>query len=111
MINCPYCGRPAILDRVKYGSFYEFYWICVPCDAKIKANPHTKQPLGTMANKELRSKRMLAHRVFDVTWKFTNNRSEAYMKLAEHLNLPPSECHIAKFNIARCNQVITYCRG
>lgn len=110
-IICPYCNNLALLERSKVDGYYEYHWVCKPCDAKIRANHKTKKPKGTLANLELRRKRMEAHRAFDVKWLFTGNRTRAYKELAKHLELSSVECHMANFDIDMCNRVISYSRG
>ena len=50
-----------------------------------------------------------AHEAFDVLWKSGQmSRTEAYLRLAEHMGLHPKECHIRKFNAEQCDTVISW---
>lgn len=71
MPKCPYCKENA--QQVQGDALYPhrpdlkqktFYW-CKPCDAYVGCHPGTTDPLGTLANKNLRFQRGLAHCAFD----------------------------------------------
>ena len=113
-IICPYCGKKAILHRIRSKRHVKFIWICEPCDAFITAEPRSKKPCGTMANKELRLKRIAAHRAFDVSWIFgprPHSRTKAYKSMAKMLGLDNKQCHIANFDIETCDKVISHYGG
>ena len=68
-IHCPYCGslatlRPASaihgLSDISAGTYLYVCRRWPTCDAYVTADRRTKQPLGTLANGELRHKRILA---------------------------------------------------
>jgi hypothetical protein len=56
-VTCPYCGQPAIyVDSAavyRIGS-YGMIYLCRPCQAWVGVHPGTDQPLGRLANAELR---------------------------------------------------------
>ena len=69
-IHCPYCGSLATLRQASaiHGlsdiSAGTYLYVCrrwPACDAYVTADRRTKQPLGTLANGDLRHKRILAH--------------------------------------------------
>ena len=69
-IHCPYCGslatlRPAsVIHGLSDISAGTYLYVCrrwPACDAYVTADRRTKQPLGTLANGDLRHKRILAH--------------------------------------------------
>ena len=73
-MRCPYCGAPAkmVPEAEMNFRFHEtnpakrkdFFWVCSrypECDVYIAADNHTKRPMGTMANPELRHMRMMIH--------------------------------------------------
>ena len=71
-IFCPYCGKPAILrkasDIYKTHTLEEYLYACSDypaCDAYVGVHRGTLLPKGSLANKELRRKRIVAHRYFD----------------------------------------------
>ena len=72
-IKCPYCGSQALLRpaSVVYGPKASdpaaTYFICArfpACDSYVAAHRDTRLPMGTLANSELRRKRIEAHRAF-----------------------------------------------
>ena len=112
MIVCPYCDQEA-----KFMSSKEFYgkdyksnlYVCKPCDAYVGTHGESKKALGSLANKELRAKRMEVHRLFDPLWKGRwkkMSRSEAYTWLRDQMGLSYEEGHIGMFNIDQCNEII-----
>lgn len=69
-IHCPYCGslamlRPASaihgLSDISAGTYLYVCRRWPACDAYVTADRRTKQPLGSLANGDLRHKRILAH--------------------------------------------------
>ena len=73
-IKCPYCRSQAFLRpaSVVYGQGHsepntELY-VCARypiCDAYVAAHRHNHLPMGTLANRELRRKRIAAHAAFN----------------------------------------------
>lgn len=76
-IKCPYCGSRAFLRpaAVVYGQGCkepdtELY-VCArfpACDAYVAAHRHNHLPMGTLANRKLRRKRIQAHTAFNRLW-------------------------------------------
>lgn len=80
-------------------------WWCEDCDARVGCHNNSKNPLGTMANKELREWRMKAHAVIDPLWKSNQMpRKQLYKKLRGMFN--GKEIHIGTSDIATCKEVI-----
>ena len=113
---CPYCGAES--DGVDGYAVYphrpdlhdKWFYQCTPCDAYVGCHPNTKQPLGRLANAELRKFKSLAHKAFDPIWKTkAMKRSDAYKSLAAEMRIDPSKCHIGMFDVAQCKQVIAIC--
>lgn len=114
IIRCPYCGNTAVLrdasfvygDRSHGGKVY----VCSNypnCDAYVGVHPGTSIPKGTLADKELRRKRVQAHQIFDQIWMDgILSRSDAYHWMADRLCLTEAQAHIGQFGIYFCNQVI-----
>jgi hypothetical protein len=108
--ECPYCGsKTACVDSsIIYGRSYGPIWICgnhPDCDAYVGCHPGTKNPLGRLANPELRAAKKAAHAVFDTLWrKLGMRRSEAYGWLAETLGIHVSQCHIGMFDVDLCER-------
>lgn len=75
-IRCPYCGSTAILKDASYvygskskgGKVY----VCSrypECNSYVGVHPGTNIAKGTLADKQLRFKRIQAHQTFDQIWK------------------------------------------
>ena len=108
-MNCPYCGKPALWCENKeiygrnYGKSY-MCWFCKDCDAYVGCHNNTREPLGTMANKELRGWRVKAHAAIDPLWKSGEiSRKRVYKALAEIFG---EEVHIGGSDVARCKEII-----
>ncbi len=113
-VICPYCGGNALLvtGAVIYPHRKDLaakrFYQCAPCDAYVGCHP-SGQPLGRLANMELRQAKMSAHAAFDPLWKPVGGsraRSRAYRKLAQLLGIPPSDCHIGAFDVHQCRRVV-----
>ena len=82
------------------------------CDAYVAAHKDTLLPMGTLADRNLRRKRMEAHSALNrLISSGLMNRKQAYRWLQIQLGLPESETHIAKFSELRCQKVISLCRA
>ena len=75
IIRCPYCGGhchpPGRFLRLWEKSYGGKVYVCSNyprCDAYVGVHPGTRIPKGTLADQELRKKRMLAHQIFDQIW-------------------------------------------
>ena len=116
MILCPYCDKPAQLidSREHYDKDYgKKMYICWLCNAWVGCHEGTIRPLGRLANRELRRWRIETHKVFDKKWKRKKRKSrvKAYRWLAKKMGLREADCHIGKFDVAQCKQVIQICKG
>lgn len=122
-MKCPYCEEDAKLVTGKeiYPHRRDLWsnkiWLCEPCDAYVGCHKRSKQfptgeePLGRLANKELRKAKMAAHAVFDPTWKSkVISRSSAYNLLARDLGIEVKDCHIGMFDVDMCKKVIELCK-
>lgn len=73
-VICPYCGYEAKFansNRVYNGKSYGNIWLCSQypkCDAYVGVHEGTLEPLGRMANPELRAAKKAAHAAFDRMW-------------------------------------------
>lgn len=110
---CPFCrSTVSLVDSAKvYHRSYGFIYLCdrfPRCDARVKCQPNSDKPLGTLANRELRKWRSLAHRQFDPLWKsgIFKSRNAAYRWLSRAMGLPPQKTHIAMFDIRQCQRAI-----
>lgn len=111
---CPFCrSSVSLIDSAKvYGCHYGFIYLCdsyPKCDARVGCHPGTIIALGTLANKELRRWRSLAHRKFDPLWQsgVFSSRQAAYRWLSKAMKLPLDKTHVAMFDIRQCQRAIT----
>lgn len=125
---CPYCGSKVKFisgeelenmvnnhpkrgkDKPPFVSYHKHYYVCGnfnECQSYIGAYENTYDPMGEMANKELRLLRIHAHLVFDEVWrKGIWTKDEAYAFLADKLSLKKRQTHISQFNIYHCRKTI-----
>ena len=108
-IYCPYCGKEAKWCENKeiygenLGKSYMCY-LCKDCDAYVGCHKNTREPLGTLANKELREWRIRTHRAIDRYW--TSNictRKRIYSILK---NIFKKEVHVGESDIEMCKKII-----
>ena len=110
-VICPYCQQPAVLQsskKVYNGQDYGPIWHCQPCGAWVGCHPGTNNPLGSLANAELRRWRWRAHLHFDTLWKNKGimTRTQAYEWLQNITRLSPEEAHIGKFDARECKRLV-----
>lgn len=125
-IVCPYCSAKAefISSKAVYGGRdFGMIYLCRPCLAYCGVHKGTANPLGGLANAELREWRKKTHAVFDPVWEFrigsknrtgkvmtkAQARSVVYKKLAELLGIQSGDCHIGMFDIGTCRRVVEIC--
>lgn len=129
--DCQYCGNKSklvggdvIYPHRKDLASKKFY-NCEPCKAFVGCHPNTVQPLGVLANAELRKAKSATHAVFDPIWqerlqakkqldpKYHKGmaRGGRYKKLAVLLGIPQSECHIGMFSLELCQRTIEICKA
>ena len=109
-ITCPYCGSATVLrpDSFVYkeNARGKHLYVCSrypECDAYVSVNEDTLEPLGTLANGELRHKRIEAHRAFDQIWRNRiMTRSNAYRWLREKYGMRADQAHIAQISDYMC---------
>lgn len=85
----------------------KMFYVCWSCDARVGCHKGTSNPLGNLANADLRAKRTKAHKAFDMIWseKYMA-RKDAYKWLSKKMNLNIKDCHIAMMSLAECERVI-----
>lgn len=117
-VICDYCQQEAELvygDAIyphRQDLHLKRFWRCVSCQAYVGCHKFTEEPLGRLANAELRKMKMGAHSAFDPIWwgsKGKTTRSEAYAWLSDQLGIPFPECHIGMFDVEMCRNVIEIC--
>lgn len=113
---CPYCKEPAkqVTGEIIYPNRADLsnlqFYLCKPCNAYVGCHA-TGKPLGSLADAELRSMRRECHAVFDKTWNNKKSRHIAYKELAEKMNMTKQDCHIGKFNIKQCQDLLALFGG
>ena len=118
-VECPYCGAHAVMrsaNKVFGTKLYEpdrFLYVCTnwpTCDAYVTAHASDHRPMGTLANKQLRHKRILAHKAFQNYRKATKTEKWAsYIWLEGKLGLDQARTHIGMFSEEECDRVIALC--
>jgi hypothetical protein len=115
-ITCSYCDRPAelVTGRTIYPHrpdlFHQRFYRCEPCGAYVGCHRGTVQPLGRLANAELRRAKIAAHAAFDPIWRSgRSSRSDAYAWLAKQLGIAIQNCHIGMFDVEQCRRVVEVC--
>jgi len=104
---CNYCGNEAefMTSKEFYGQDYGVnMYVCRPCDAYVGTHGKGKTPLGTLANKRLRSMRKTAHSMFDPLWKGKYRkmgRSKAYQVMQKLKSNPKRFLSLSRVAILR----------
>lgn len=110
---CPYCGQWS----AKVGGAHIYphrhdlhgmtFYACDPCGAWVGCHGTGTQPLGRLANAELRKAKQEAHRWFDQLWRdgYFTSRGAAYAWLAGELGVDGRDCHIGMFDVETCRRV------
>lgn len=119
-VRCDYCGQDAELvngQRI-YPNRPDLkdlkFWLCEPCNAYVGTHkPNRKHgfdgsdPLGRLANAELRLEKQKAHAAFDPLWKSGQmTRRDAYAWLSKATGIDVDRCHIGMMDVADCKAVI-----
>ena len=119
---CNYCARRAVLledSTPVYGLDHGPLWRCPSCPAWVGCHRGSRDPLGRLADLELRRAKQAAHRFFDPLWRHAERdlgwsrwraRSSAYAWLADELGIPPDDCHIGWFDLGHCRRAVAVCR-
>lgn len=123
-IKCPYCGGDAhmvggdVIYPHRPDLFEKKFWHCAPCNAYVGCHAHNpklsftgNEPLGRLANAELRAAKSAAHAAFDPIWQDGHlaSRKTAYAWLADKLNIHVDDCHIGEFDVEQCKLVEKIC--
>lgn len=110
---CPYCGYESELvtgEKVyphRPDLYNKLFYMCGADNAWVGTHSLTDQPLGRLANAELRRAKSKAHEVFDPLWKSgTMTRGQAYQWLSEQMGIEKKYCHIGMFNVSQCKKVV-----
>ena len=118
-MRCPYCNSLAVRRPARdiFGADAKepggYLYVCArypKCNAYVNAHKKSGLPMGTLADPDLRRKRILAHRALDSLWKHGPlTKKQAYRWLQGALGLPEAQAHIALFSHYQCDRVIALC--
>ena len=128
-LNCPYCEGVAVFNETSdiiYGKDFGPVYTCENyplCDSYVGCHPGTTEPLGRLADQELRFWKKEAHKYFDPIWKEkkinkiypiyisdTTNRKKTYIWLSNQLGLKLEYTHIGMFDVDTCKRVVEICK-
>lgn len=117
-IKCPYCGRHAVLRKADYvykeHALEGYLYVCSgypACNSYVGVHAHSMLPKGSLANGDLRHKRIETHRIFDAIWKNgILSRKEAYRWMQDTFCLSSHQAHIGEFSDYRCDCLMNECR-
>lgn len=109
-----HCGAYAVLRPASYvhgkDCYAEYLYVCSKypiCDSYVGVHKRNKRALGTLADKELRIKRIKAHQHFNLLWSSgLMKKWQAYKWLQAKFGLNYEQAHIAKFSFYLCDQLI-----
>ena len=117
-MKCSYCGHTAVLRKAPYvygeKAIEEYLYVCSrypECNSYVGVHKGTLIPKGTLANGDLRHKRIEAHKVFSKLWsEGIMNKNEAYRWLRYTFGLSSGQAHIGQFSDYRCDELIRTCQ-
>lgn len=103
-MKCPYCGKTAVLRKASYvykeRALDEYLYVCSrypACDSYVGVHAGTLEPKGSLANGDLRHKRIETHRLFDAIWKNgIFSRKDAYRWIQDIFCLTDAQAHIGQ---------------
>lgn len=115
---CPNCGGAvervsnSVIYKKEYG-IWPFAYRCMvdKCDSYVGLHPKTDIPLGTLANKAVRSARKQAKAMLSPMWEVDGMDKDAVYKwLAGKMGISNvNHCHIGWMGIEECARVVEIC--
>lgn len=109
IVLCPVDGKPApwVENKEKYGRNYGKSYMAYYCkehDTYVGCHNNTRQPLGTMADDELRKLRMAVHAKIDPLWRSGQyKRKHIYKWLSKKLGY---QYHTGESTKETCREVL-----
>lgn len=120
-VHCPYCGNKS--EVVGGSAIYpgrrdladNKYFVCYgsvksPHELAYVGTHPDGEPLGSLADANLRRNRQKCHAKFDPLWKdgiIFKSRTDAYRWLVANMGLPAERCHIGYFRHSACNKLLS----
>lgn len=115
-LKCPYCTGEsdlvtgAVIYPRRPDLSHKLFWHCAPCNAYVGCHPGTSNPLGRLADAELRQWKQNTHAWFDKIWTSkAMTRRAAYAWLSKQLGIEPKKCHIGMFDVETCRRAVAAC--
>lgn len=117
-IKCPYCGSTAVLRKAEYvygkDTNEEHLYVCSrypTCNSYVGVHSGTLIPKGSLANGDLRHKRIEAHKVFSQIWlKGIMSKKQAYRWMRYVFGLSSEQAHIGNYSLYYCEALIRACQ-
>ena len=109
LVLCPVDNKPApwVENKEKYGRNYGKSYMAYYCkehDTYVGCHNNTRQPLGTMADAELRNLRIKVHAKIDPLWRSgEHTRKDIYSYLSKKLGY---HYHTGKSTKDTCNKIL-----
>lgn len=105
---CPYCRKGArwVSEHKIFGvnRHGDYYWWCEPCGAYTRCRDNTKHPIGTMADKKLRSERGKIKSIIDrYLVPGGPTKFEVYSRLKTKMGF---SCAIGSLTIDKCERLL-----
>lgn len=109
---CPNCKKEVewIPNEKVYGKRYGrsfMCYYCFDCDYYVGCHNNTREPLGTMADRETRQMRNECHKLFDRLWKENHfTRKQSYEWIQRKMGKTKNEAHIGMFSKKECIKLL-----
>lgn len=112
--ECRYCGADVerVPDKVLYGKDYgSKLYLCMndDCQARVGCHDESGEPLGILADAELRRWRSVAHEAFDPLWKSYDSdisRQGAYYYIEKALGVDKHRAHIGMLDLHEVKNLV-----
>ena len=117
-VICPYCRANAVLRDASYvygeNALVDKLYVCShypACDSYVGVFRNTGIPKGTLADSELRNKRIRTHRMFDAIWRQgIMTRGQTYQWMQHKFSLTKQQAHIGYFSDYMCEELMLACQ-
>lgn len=113
--RCPYCGKALkkVTGKVIYPTLPKLhsrkFMHCFDCWAYVGCHEASGQPLGFVADADLRKLRQRCHVMFDEVWKSgLASRKEAYTLLAGRMGIDGRQCHFSFFDLDMAGEALVH---
>lgn len=93
----------------------DYLYVCSnypECNSYVGVHAGTMIPKGSLANGDLRNKRIRTHQIFDKIWKSNiMSRRNAYCWMRDRFGLSSEQAHIGCFSDYMCDALMAECRA